>query len=110
MSVLTSGTQVAVITTEHLLATISTAGDYIFNVNTANMLTGDELELRVKSKVVSAGASVGYIREIFEGAQDADEYLKASIPFRVEHESKVTLKQTLGTGRSYEWSVWRIDS
>lgn len=110
MSVLASGTQLAVINTEHVLETISTPGDYLFNVNTTPMLTGDELELRVKNRVVPAGATVGYLKGVFEGVQPADDVLKSSVPFRVEHEAKVTLKQTLGTGRSYEWSVWRIDS
>ena len=106
-----SGTQTATVTTEHTLDTITTAGVYVFNVDTAAMATGDVLELRIKKPVLSAGTTRVEFFVVFYGAQPADDVLKTSVPFVVDATAgscTVTLKQTFGTGRNYPWSVLAI--
>jgi hypothetical protein len=45
-----TGSQTAVISTEHSIATPTTAGTYVFGVDTVNLVNGDLLELRVYNK------------------------------------------------------------
>jgi hypothetical protein len=112
MSVIYSGSQLAVIGTEHTIADITTPGSYIYKVNATPMLTGDVLELRVKGKVIAAGALVGDQKKTLSDAQGADTAHWVSRPFRVDTglDARCTLKQLSGTGRTYEVSISRIDS
>jgi hypothetical protein len=99
----TGGSQTAVISTEHTLATITTAGTYILWVNTTNMVKGDRLTLRAKVKMRSGSTStLAYIGR-FANAQGVP--AKVSIPVDTPFEVVFTLQQTAGTGRSFEWSV-----
>ena len=50
-----SGTQTATVTTEHTLAALETAGVYVFEVDTVNMVAGDVLELRIKKMTLTGG-------------------------------------------------------
>lgn len=117
MSVLASGTQAAVIGTEHTLRTITTTtaggsdapGDYIFNVDAAAMLTNDVLQLRFYKQVLAGSTQRVYVMQSFSDAQSTDDQIATSIPVRIEYGGKVTLLQTAGTGRSYPWSVEKVD-
>ncbi len=102
----TGGTQTATVTTEHTLATITTAGRYQLTVNLTNMAnaaTPDLVEIRQKIKVRSGGSEVEEKVWSFIGAQSEKVFRPPPIPspFSV----KYTLKQTQGTGRDFEWSV-----
>lgn len=109
------GTQTATIGTEHTLDTETGSGVYVVVVNTKNMVNGDELELRAYTKVLT-GDSQHWL--IFEGSykhQTGDgadagssaggEVLKVSPPVSTPFSVKFTLKQTAGTGRSFDWRV-----
>jgi len=97
------GSQTAVISTEHTLATVTTAGNYLLLVDTNAMVIGDILELRVKIKPRTAGTT----RELFLGtyAHVQGAPIKQSIPISIVFEGVFTLKQTAGTGRAFEWAV-----
>lgn len=104
-----SGTQAAVINTEHQLANTNVAGVYTFHVDTVNMVSGDTLELRVYQMVLTGGTSrVAYLERFFD-AQAADSYIKISYPIGNELTDatalKFSLKQTAGTGRNFPWKV-----
>ena len=100
-----SGTQVAVIGTEHGLASLTQPRVYCFYVDTTNMISGDTLELRVKNKVLSGdGLTVVYF-QAFSGAQSSDDITKVSVPLPADIQADFTLKQTAGTGRSFKWKV-----
>lgn len=106
-----SGTQTAVITTEHTLATIAGPGVYIVNVDTANMAAGDVVEFRIKKPVLSAGTTRIEFYAMFAGVQPTEDVLKTSVPIVVDSTAgscTVTLKQTLGTGRNFPWSVLKL--
>ena|SRR5437868_4107605 len=99
-----SGSQAATIGTEHQLgAAITAAGVYALVVDTANMANGDVLELRAKTKCKAGSASRQAFFVTYAHAQaDANKY---SIPIPADVEVLFTLKQTAGTGRSFDWNI-----
>jgi hypothetical protein len=106
-----SGTQTATIGTEHTLDTITAAGVYVANVDTGAMAAGDVLELRVKKPVLGSGTVRTEFYAMFAGVQSTEDTLKASVPIVVDATAGgciVTLKQLLGTGRSFPWSVQKL--
>lgn len=108
-SVNTSGSQTATITTEHTLATITTAGTFVLAVDLNAMVGGttpDILELRIYGKARS-GDTERLIRcWPFLGVQV--EILWQSIPIMSPHHYKATLKQTQGTGRAFPWAIYAV--
>lgn len=105
----TSGTQTAVIGTEHQLADTSVAGVYSFHVDCNAMAAGDILELRVYQMVLTAGTSRVVFEQTFYGAQVSDDQIKMSLPVGNDLTDstalRFSLKQTFGTGRAYPWKV-----
>lgn len=106
-----SGSQTAVIGTEHTLADVAIAGTFVFEVDTINMDAGDILELRVYKKVLTGGVlRVAYMMRFFD-AQSVDDVYKISVPVSndlIEAASvRFTLKQPTngGTGRVFPWKV-----
>ena len=104
-----SGTQTAVINTEHTLLSVNAAGVYTLHVDKNAMASGDVLELRIYRIVLTGGtARVVKVYE-FSGAQLADDMQFDSRPFGNEltdtDSLKFTLKQTFGTGRNFPWKV-----
>lgn len=101
-----NGTQTATVTTEHTLATITTVGTFLLNVDTSNMVNGDVLELRAKKKVLTGGSAAVVAISSFSNVQ-ADP-VKISIPFVSLYSLAFTLKQTAGTSRNFDWNVEQI--
>ena len=104
-----SGTQTAVISTEHELATAAVVGVFSIHVDVSNMASGDTTELRIYQKILTGGtAKVAYYQS-FSDAQGTDNAIAISVPIAndlVESNAlKFTLKQTSGTGRQYSWKV-----
>ena len=101
-----NGSQTAVITTEHTLATITTDGSFVIGIDAANMTLGDELIIRVKLKV----RSVGTTRLAYEAtyAHVQNEPVILSIPVASTNEIVFTLEQTTGTGRVFPWEIWGL--
>lgn len=98
-----SGTQTATIGTEHTLATVTTPGTLVLAVDCAAMANGDVLELRLKTKVLSGGASGLAYYTVYANAQGQP--IKYSVPVPANIEVVATLKQTSGTGRAFPWSL-----
>lgn len=101
----TSGTQTATISTEHTLTTQTTADVFVLSVNLTNMASGDTLELRAKTKVLTGGSAV---EAVLFTLSDAQTEKVAWIEVPSEWSCAFTLKQTAGTGRAYEWSVAKV--
>lgn len=104
-----SGTQTAVISTEHTLLDVAVAGSFVFEVDTINMAAGDTLELRIYAIILTAGTRrVAYVKS-YTGAQNADDLIKIAVPISNELTDagalRFTLKQTAGTGRNFPWKV-----
>lgn len=105
-SVNTSGSQTASISTEHTLATVSTAGTFQLVVDTANLVNGDELTLRIYGKARSSDTERLLYTTSYAHVQT--ENLKASLAVVSPHHMKVTLEQTAGTGRAFPWAVYEL--
>lgn len=106
VSINTSGTQTAVIGTEHILATIATAGTYQLAVDLTNLTNSDTVELRVKVKALAASTSKQVFYAAYSNPQ-GDDVIKLSPPTPSPTEFIVTLKQTAGTSRSFDWAVYQ---
>lgn len=104
-----SGTQTAVIGTEHFLTSPAIAGSFTLHVDTVNMIAGDTLELRIYQMVLTGGAQRGAYFDTWTGAQSADDLIKISVPISNEltdtNALRFSLKQTAGTGRNFPWKV-----
>ena len=98
-----SGTQTAVIATEHTLTTLTSSETYVLAVDANAMVLGDKTTLRVKTKVLSGGVT----REIYVGEYQhvQGRLIKVSVPVPSDQEFVATLEQTAGTGRAYPWKV-----
>jgi hypothetical protein len=100
----TGGTQSATLDTDHTLTTRTTAGVYVFGVDTSAMVAGDVTEITVYVKLRSASTSKLVYRETFKGP--TAEAIQYSVAIPVPFEAVLKLMQTDGTGRSYEWTAY----
>ena len=104
-----SGTQTAVIGTEHFLANVNEAGVFTLHVDKHAMAAGDVLELRVYQMVLTGGTARVWKTYTFYGAQAADDAIFISDPVSNQltdaQSLRFSLKQTFGTGRSFPWKV-----
>lgn len=99
-----SGSQTAVINTEHSLGSaITTAGVYVLVVDCNALVNGDVLELRAKTKAKTGSTSRLAYYVTYANAQT--ELNKYSVPVPVDTEVVFTLKQTAGTGRAFDWNI-----
>jgi len=113
-----TGTQTAVIGTEHTLDTETASGIYVLFVNSKNMAAGDTLELRVYVKLLTGdaqhylafGASVANIQGdgADVGSKAKGEVILKSLPIESPFSVKFTLVQPAGTGRNFDWRVDQI--
>ena len=114
LAVQATGTQTAVIGTEHILVSSNTtAGVWEFLVDTTNLALGDELELRAYVRVLSGDSTeklafcATYMHPQGDGAAAGSsgngEVLKMSPPVVSPYAVSFTLKQLAGTGRSFKW-------
>lgn len=104
-----TGTQTATINTEHTLNTTTpetTDGIYQLFVDTANMVAGDVLEIRIKEKVVSAGTIRQVLMSTLAGVQSDPAWASPSLILL--HGWDMTIKQTAGTGRAFPWSIRKV--
>lgn len=112
VSIVQSGSQTAVISTEHTLAETGGGADlpvgsvYELNLDLANMQAGDTLEVRLYTKVRAADTGRVYDLLTLSGVQ-SEPNLK-SVPIPTGAYTKLTIKQTAGTGRAYPWAVYSL--
>ncbi|MEE9415754.1 MAG: hypothetical protein V3V01_10755 [Acidimicrobiales bacterium] len=101
-----SGTQVATPGTEHVLTTQTDDESYVLVVDADEIVAGEELELKVKTKVLSGTT----LEEAYEGSWDGPtaQPIKISIPVPSDIEFVATLKQIGGSSRSFPWKVLAI--
>jgi len=102
-----SGTQTAVIGTEHVLSDL-TSPFAVFQllVDVINMATGDITELRIYTKVLSTGGLDSAIyQQLANAPTGSGDQVLISMPVVSDKEIKFTLKQIAGTGRNYDWKV-----
>jgi hypothetical protein len=107
VAVKTSGSQSATVTTEHTLATVTDAGVYQSTIEVDALVGGttpDILELRIYGKVRSGdGEKLIKVWSLI-GVQSETQWI--SPPLISPHHYKLTLKQTQGTSRTFEWAIY----
>ena len=104
-----TGTQVCSISTEHTLATSTSAGSFVLVLDLAAAQSGDSFTIRVYRKVLNSGT----LRLLFKWtvlgediASEAEDPIVQSVPFASPGtQISVTIEQTAGTGRSVDWSL-----
>lgn len=106
VSIQTEGSQTAVITTEHTLATVTAAGIYVLVVDLLNMAKADTLELRIKTKLTASDTLQLAYGQTYRNAQSRLNSYSIPVPSPVE--LVATLKQTTGTGRVFIWAVYAL--
>jgi hypothetical protein len=112
-TILDQGTQTATVGTEHTIKDDTTYSGSVLDayVDLANMQAGDVVELRiyVKLRTISTLHAIYYATYADEQIDEGNYKLPVVyIPGITEPaEWKLTLKQTTGTGRAYDWIVYR---
>jgi len=112
-SVVASGTQTAVVGTEHTLRDETANEGEIFDaaISLGNMASGDVVEIRVYVKLLSGGTLERVYYAKYVDAQDDEGNLKSKTVYipamTVMKEWKLTIKQTAGTGRNYDWCIYK---
>jgi hypothetical protein len=107
LAVANSGTQTATLTTEHTLDTLTSGKTYVLVVDTANLVNGETLTLRIYTKVLSGGTSRVAYDAVYIHAQS--DPIKYSVPVPANIEFLATLRQDGGTGRAFPWSILSLD-
>ena len=102
----TNGTQTATISTEHTLTTQTGNKFYTAYIDLTNMTSTDTTEIRVSIIVKTAGSHILYFMGTYIGAQSNPLVYIAPLPSDISW--KLTLKQTAGTGRNYDWRVLEV--
>lgn len=102
-----SGTQTAVISTEHTLATSTQNATFQAFVRCNNFAVGDILELRVYT-ITLTGGTLEIVWKACFGPAPPISLVIASPPLASDQSIRLTLKQTAGTGRNFDWKLLRI--
>jgi hypothetical protein len=106
LAIESDGSQTATIDSEHTPASPTTDKTRVLAVDLANMVNGDLVELRIKTKTRAGGTErVAYVATFIQ-AQDED--VVYSVPVPSVNGATFTLKQTAGTGRVFEWAVYDL--
>jgi hypothetical protein len=104
-----SGTQTATVGTTHDLVSSTQFGIFQCYWNLTNLAKGDVVRVFVTMKVLGSDTE----ETVFEGiyANDLrDSCIICSPPFVSQHICTMRLRQTAGTGRSFPWAMYRLDS
>ncbi len=87
------------------LATITTDGIYQVFIDTANLATGDQYELKIYEKVVSSGSKKAIQTFTLNGSQPGPFVTPTLI---LINGWDVTLKKLAGTDRAISWSIRQV--
>jgi hypothetical protein len=101
-----SGTQLAVINTEHTLYNPTTSKWFSAYIDLTNMVSGDTTEIRAYVISKTAGSYIIYYKNTYVDAQTYPLVYISPMPSDIGW--KLTLKQTVGTGRNYDWRVYEV--
>jgi hypothetical protein len=98
-----SGTQTASINTEHTLFTSADNKAFTSYIDLSNMTDGDIVEIRIKVKIKSGGSAILFLKDTLRHVQDQPLWHAPLVPSDLQYD--LTLKQTGGTGRVFDWRV-----
>ena len=108
-----SGTQAASVGTEHFLSQPNVPGIFELRIDTFNMTLGDTIELRMYAKTIAGATSRVAYYQAYWDQQPTDDRMKISAPLgnaiAETGAIRISLKQTSGTSRSFDWFVMGYD-
>lgn len=107
MIVEASGTQVAVVGTEHTLATSTIAKTRVLVVDVATIAGAETVELKIYATVLVGGTERLFESVVYTSGV-ANPYT-TSMACVMPQGGRFTLRQTGGTGRSYPWAIITLD-
>jgi len=107
LAIAASGTQTSVIGNEHMLATLTTGKTFCLKVDTAAMLNGDVLELRIYDIALAAGVERVAYYVAYAHVQGTP--IKISVPVPSNISFRATLDQVAGVARTFPWVVLSLD-
>jgi hypothetical protein len=89
---------------------LTAAGSYVLCVDLVNMVLGDAVELRVKTKARSTGTLQTVYFATYANAQTQLNVYSVPVPIDGTESAQIsfTLKQTAGTNRAYPWNVMTL--
>ncbi len=102
-----SGAQTATIGTEHTLATSTVNATFQSKVRLNNLALGDIVELRLYTITLTGGTLEVCWKGVWGPALPAS-LVVISPPIASDQSYRLTLRQTAGTGRAFDWAVLRI--
>lgn len=82
-------------------------GIYQVFLNTKNMLAGDEIDIQILETTISGGTQNVVYTATVTNAQIEPVWVSPSLI--LYHGWQVQLRQTLGTARSFDWSIRRVN-
>lgn len=74
-------------------------------IDSTNMASGDEYQIKIKDKIISAGAQENLYVATLDGKQDTP-FVTASLI--LYHGWDITLVKISGTDRSFSWSIRKV--
>ena len=90
--------------TEQTLTTNTSGGVFTLALDTANMVNGDEILVKIKTKILSGDTSQIAYAVPYKHAQTGAPN-KYSIPVPADIEFVATIQRIAGSDRAYKWSV-----
>lgn len=109
-TVLDSGSQTAVIGTLHVLGgpTRTTDGVFVLRVDVNALVAGDAVEFLCAEEVQNdSGTARDAIIGELAGPQGDNDWWH-SAPMLLANGWDFKLRQTVGTGRAFPWSIWQL--
>jgi hypothetical protein len=107
VTVESSGSQTATLSTWHDVATVTTTpGVRVFAVDLTNLAMGETLDLRIKVNVRAADAQG--ILYLASYSHTQGEPVVQSVPVVVPDDATFSIRQTGGTGRAFPWAVYTL--
>ncbi len=104
-----SGTQVATVGTEHILNTTSpetTSGLYELYLDTNALTANDAIQISFKEKVITGGTQHILFLVTLYGIQSSPIFTSGQ--FMLTHGWDICIKQTLGTSKSFPYSIRKV--
>jgi len=97
-----SGTQTATGGVDVLTDTVDNKY-FTFKIDLSNMAAGDTTVLKIYDMVLNGGTLALWFTKTFVNAQTNPIFFLA--PLWITEEIKITLQQTAGTNRNYDWAL-----
>jgi len=103
-----SGLQTAVIGTEHSLSQLTGVGIYVFEVDTSAMVSGDSVELHIKTTCRPGDDLQDAVVVTLSDVQVEKNWHSVPVPLASGNEIAVAIKQVTGTGKTFKWNLMRM--